>query len=141
MSQIERRGRIQAANRRSRKLNADGIACWFIDTDYNEECFFVRGLILEVECRPADCYLHRRQDSAQFLSRNEPRRGLWQDENDAVAVWRNAIQCKEGRNGKEGKKGKKTFERDAYVHLFASHFHFSPFPFFLLTRNRFTANG
>jgi adenine-specific DNA-methyltransferase len=22
--------------------NADGIACWFIDTDYNEESFFVR---------------------------------------------------------------------------------------------------
>lgn len=22
--------------------NADGIACWFVDTDYNEESFFVR---------------------------------------------------------------------------------------------------
>ena len=25
-----------------RSVNADGIACWFIDTDYNEESFFVR---------------------------------------------------------------------------------------------------
>ena len=25
-----------------RSHNADGIACWFIDTDYNEESFFVR---------------------------------------------------------------------------------------------------
>jgi adenine-specific DNA-methyltransferase len=25
-----------------RSANADGIACWFIDTDYNEESFFVR---------------------------------------------------------------------------------------------------
>ncbi len=25
-----------------RSNNADGIACWFIDTDYNEESFFVR---------------------------------------------------------------------------------------------------
>ena len=25
-----------------RSDNADGIACWFIDTDYNEESFFVR---------------------------------------------------------------------------------------------------
>lgn len=23
-------------------ISLDGIACWFIDTDYNEECFFVR---------------------------------------------------------------------------------------------------
>ena len=27
---------------RSRSDGADGIACWFIDTDYNEESFFVR---------------------------------------------------------------------------------------------------
>ena len=25
-----------------RSDNADGIACWFIDTDYNDESFFVR---------------------------------------------------------------------------------------------------
>ena len=25
-----------------RSHGADGIACWFIDTDYNEESFFVR---------------------------------------------------------------------------------------------------
>ena len=25
-----------------RSDNADGIACWFVDTDYNEESFFVR---------------------------------------------------------------------------------------------------
>jgi adenine-specific DNA-methyltransferase len=25
-----------------RSVGADGIACWFIDTDYNEESFFVR---------------------------------------------------------------------------------------------------
>ena len=25
-----------------RSDGADGIACWFIDTDYNEESFFVR---------------------------------------------------------------------------------------------------
>jgi len=28
--------------REVRSDNADGIACWFIDTDYNEESFFVR---------------------------------------------------------------------------------------------------
>ena len=38
----ERRGCVQSANRRSRSDGADGIACWFIDTDYNEESFFVR---------------------------------------------------------------------------------------------------
>ena len=26
--------------------NADGIACWFVDTDYNEESFFVRQAYL-----------------------------------------------------------------------------------------------
>jgi hypothetical protein len=40
--QGERRRRLQAANRRSGSDGADGIACWFIDTDYNEESFFVR---------------------------------------------------------------------------------------------------
>ena len=25
-----------------RSENADGIACWFVDTEYNEESFFVR---------------------------------------------------------------------------------------------------
>ena len=29
-------GRVRA------ECNADGIACWFLDTDYNEESFFVR---------------------------------------------------------------------------------------------------
>ena len=35
----------QSANARGsvpQSDNADGIACWFIDTDYNEESFFVR---------------------------------------------------------------------------------------------------
>ncbi len=39
----ERRGRVQpAAPAKSVSDGADGIACWFIDTDYNEESFFVR---------------------------------------------------------------------------------------------------
>jgi len=29
-----------------RSDGADGIACWFIDTDYNEESFFVRHAYL-----------------------------------------------------------------------------------------------
>ena len=36
--------------------NADGIACWFLDTDYNEESFFVRH--------------------AYFLGQNDPYKGL-----------------------------------------------------------------
>ena len=39
-----------------RSDNADGIACWFIDTDYNEESFFVRY--------------------AYFLGQNDPYRSL-----------------------------------------------------------------
>ena len=39
-----------------RSDNADGIACWFIDTDYNEESFFVRH--------------------AYFLGQNDPYRSL-----------------------------------------------------------------
>ena len=38
----QRRGRLPPADRRGRSDGADGIACWFIDTDYNEESFFVR---------------------------------------------------------------------------------------------------
>jgi hypothetical protein len=36
-------------------------------------------------------------------------------------------------DGKEGKRGKRTFEREVDTDLFAGHFHFPPFPFFLLT--------
>ena len=39
-----------------RSDGADGIACWFIDTDYNEESFFVRH--------------------AYFLGANDPYRAL-----------------------------------------------------------------
>ena len=39
-----------------RSDSADGIACWFIDTDYNEESFFVRH--------------------AYFLGANDPYRAL-----------------------------------------------------------------
>ena len=39
-----------------RSDNADGIACWFIDTDYNEESFFVRH--------------------AYFLGQNDPYKAL-----------------------------------------------------------------
>jgi adenine-specific DNA-methyltransferase len=38
----ERRGRVPPQHRRSAQRRPDGIACWFIDTDYNEESFFVR---------------------------------------------------------------------------------------------------
>ena len=38
----ERRGCLPPQHRRGRSDGADGIACWFIDTDYNEESFFVR---------------------------------------------------------------------------------------------------
>jgi adenine-specific DNA-methyltransferase len=40
--QGQRRRCLQPQHRRSRSDGADGIACWFIDTDYNEESFFVR---------------------------------------------------------------------------------------------------
>ena len=39
-----------------RSDNADGIACWFIDTDYNDESFFVRH--------------------AYFLGQNDPYKSL-----------------------------------------------------------------
>jgi len=35
--------------------------------------------------------------------------------------------------GKKEKGKEKLFEREVSTDLFASHFHFSPFPFFLLT--------
>ena len=39
----QRRRRVSSrARARSSSDDADGIACWFIDTDYNEESFFVR---------------------------------------------------------------------------------------------------
>jgi adenine-specific DNA-methyltransferase len=38
----ERRGRLQPQTGEVVSDGADGIACWFIDTDYNEESFFVR---------------------------------------------------------------------------------------------------
>jgi len=41
---------------RSTCVGAEGIACWFIDTDYNEESFFVR--------------------QAYFLGQNDPYKAL-----------------------------------------------------------------
>ena len=39
----QRRRRVRSEHRRGPLSDgADGIACWFIDTDYNEESFFVR---------------------------------------------------------------------------------------------------
>jgi adenine-specific DNA-methyltransferase len=40
--QGQRRGRLHPNTGEVRSDGADGIACWFIDTDYNEESFFVR---------------------------------------------------------------------------------------------------
>ena len=40
--QGRRRGRVQAADRRGDLRGTDGIALWMLDTDYNEESFFVR---------------------------------------------------------------------------------------------------
>jgi adenine-specific DNA-methyltransferase len=40
--QGQRRGRLPPQTGEVRSDGADGIACWFIDTDYNEESFFVR---------------------------------------------------------------------------------------------------
>jgi adenine-specific DNA-methyltransferase len=40
---------------------ADGIACWFIDTDYNEESFFVRHAYFPGRQRP----VQRAQDDAE----------------------------------------------------------------------------
>ena len=37
-----RRGRVPPQHGEVRSDGPDGIACWFIDTDYNEEAFFVR---------------------------------------------------------------------------------------------------
>jgi adenine-specific DNA-methyltransferase len=40
--QGQRRRRLPPSTGEVRSDGADGIACWFIDTDYNEESFFVR---------------------------------------------------------------------------------------------------
>ena len=40
--QDQRRGCLPPQTGEVRSDGADGIACWFIDTDYNEESFFVR---------------------------------------------------------------------------------------------------
>ena len=42
MDQGQRRRRVQAANRPGRKRRPRRLACWFIDTDYDKESFFVR---------------------------------------------------------------------------------------------------
>ena len=51
-----------------RSDNADGIACWFIDTDYNEESFFVRHAYFLGQNDP----IQRAQDHAE--GRDRPRR-------------------------------------------------------------------
>ena len=51
-----------------RSDGADGIACWFVDTDYNEESFFVPPRLLPRRERP----LQGAQDDAE--SRDRPRR-------------------------------------------------------------------
>jgi adenine-specific DNA-methyltransferase len=38
----QRRGCVPSQTGEVRSDGAEGIACWFIDTDYNEESFFVR---------------------------------------------------------------------------------------------------
>jgi hypothetical protein len=44
--EMRERGDVLHPNREEvRSDNADGIACWFIDTDYNEESFFVRHAV------------------------------------------------------------------------------------------------
>jgi len=48
-----------------RSDDADGIACWFIDTDYDEQSFFVRPCVLSRRGRP----LRRAQDHAQGRDR------------------------------------------------------------------------
>ena len=48
-----------------RSDGADGIACWFIDTDYNEESFFVRHAYF----LGAERSLQRAQDDAQGRDR------------------------------------------------------------------------
>jgi hypothetical protein len=60
--------------------------------------------------------------------------GKWKqiDVGNCLAKY-NSVQ--EGGNGKEGKGEEGTFERVVYTKLFASHFHFPPFPFFLLAPN------
>ncbi len=61
-----RRGCLQPADRRGALGAAtDGIACWFIDTDYNEESFFVRHAYFLGAQRP----LQGAQDDAQGRDR------------------------------------------------------------------------
>ena len=52
-----------------RSDNADGIACWFVDTDYNEESFFVRQRLLPRRQRPV-------QGSQDHVEGRDQRRGL-----------------------------------------------------------------
>ena len=51
-----------------RSDDADGIACWFVDTDYNEESFFVRHAYFSRRQRP----IQGAQDHPE--SRNRRRR-------------------------------------------------------------------
>ena len=51
-----------------RSDGADGIACWFVDTDYNEESFFVRPRLFPRRERP----LQGAEDDAE--GRDRPRR-------------------------------------------------------------------
>ncbi len=58
--------------------NADGIACWFIDTDYNEESFFVRHAYFLGANDPYSALTrtasHRiRQTGARFCQRHRSR--------------------------------------------------------------------
>ena len=88
----ERRRRLRAADRRSRSDGADGIACWFIDTDYNEESFFVRHAYF----LGAERSLQRAQDDAQGRDR---RRGLGDAEQRHVAAVRQAEERAHRREG------------------------------------------
>ena len=95
----QRRGRLPPQHRRGPQRRPEGIACWFIDTDYNEESFFVRH--------------------AYFLGANDPYKSLKttlkaEINEDAWATLNSDTSQKKGRKKKtfttktgEGKKTQK----------------------------------
>ena len=75
-----------------RSDNADGIACWFVDTDYNEESFFVRQRLFPRRQRPV-------QSTQDHAEGRDQRRGLGNAAQRYVTAVRQAAvrsYCREG---------------------------------------------
>ena len=95
----QRRGCFQPQTGEVRSDNADGIACWFIDTDYNEESFFVRHAYFLGANDP----LQRAEDHAE--SRDQ-RRGLGDPQQRHLAAVRQAEVRPDRGQGDQPSRGR-----------------------------------